>query len=70
MAFIRMKGIEGLVYVPEDEQSPKKHPCVDCYRCQWCSDNRCGLCLRQQPARNGSSPPDIIPMDSLDIKAR
>ena len=25
----------------------KKHPCPDCTFCQWCSDDRCALCLRQ-----------------------
>lgn len=24
----------------------KKHPCPDCRHCQWCSDDRCRLCLR------------------------
>lgn len=24
----------------------KKHPCPDCKMCQWCSDDRCRLCLR------------------------
>ena len=24
---------------------PKKHPCPDCTFCQWCSDDRCRLCL-------------------------
>jgi hypothetical protein len=24
----------------------KKHPCPDCQCCQWCSDDRCRLCLR------------------------
>ena len=24
----------------------KKHPCPDCKMCQWCSDDRCSLCLR------------------------
>jgi len=23
----------------------KKHPCPDCRCCQWCSDDRCRLCL-------------------------
>lgn len=23
----------------------KKHPCPDCKACQWCSDDRCRLCL-------------------------
>lgn len=24
----------------------KKHPCSDCRQCQWCSDDRCRLCLK------------------------
>ena len=24
----------------------KKHPCPDCTYCQWCSDDRCRMCLR------------------------
>ncbi|PNU21365.1 hypothetical protein C2E25_02075 [Geothermobacter hydrogeniphilus] len=24
----------------------KKHPCPDCRMCQWCSDDRCRLCLK------------------------
>ena len=24
----------------------KKHPCPDCHVCQFCSDDRCRLCLR------------------------
>jgi hypothetical protein len=24
----------------------KKHPCPDCRHCQWCSDDRCHLCLK------------------------
>ena len=26
----------------------KKHPCPDCRMCQWCSDERCRLCLRTE----------------------
>lgn len=26
---------------------PKKHPCPDCIFCQWCSDDRCALCLNR-----------------------
>ena len=47
MAFVRMKGIEGLLYVP-DQDGPKKYPCADCHFCQWCSDNRCSLCLNRK----------------------
>ncbi len=28
-----------------ENDSPKKHPCPDCRFCQWCSDDRCQLCL-------------------------
>jgi hypothetical protein len=28
-----------------EEDNPKKHPCSDCRFCQWCSDDRCRLCL-------------------------
>jgi len=28
------------------EASEKKHPCPDCHQCQWCSNERCRLCLR------------------------
>lgn len=31
-------------------QSGKKHPCPDCAFCQWCSDDRCRLCLDRKPA--------------------
>lgn len=28
------------------EVKSKKHPCYDCDFCQWCSDDRCRLCLK------------------------
>ena len=31
--------------MPSENESPKKHPCPDCRFCQWCSDDRCHLCL-------------------------
>ena len=46
MPYKRLKGIKGLVYVPEQNGSDRKHQCKDCFCCQWCSDNRCGLCLK------------------------
>jgi hypothetical protein len=46
MPFIKMKGVDGLVYVPDTEGlSDKKHPCTDCESCQHCSDARCKICL-------------------------
>ena len=29
----------------------KKHPCPDCKCCQWCSDDRCRLCLKSGGCR-------------------
>ena len=29
----------------------KRHPCCDCRYCQWCSDDRCRLCLREKRSR-------------------
>lgn len=46
MAFVRIKGLDGLLYVPEHDGGAKKHPCEDCFSCQMCSDNRCALCLK------------------------
>ncbi len=34
----------GGILVPVN---PQKHPCPDCTFCQWCSDERCELCLRK-----------------------
>ncbi|MDP6523627.1 MAG: hypothetical protein QGI24_00175 [Kiritimatiellia bacterium] len=48
MPFVRVSGIEGLVYVPDEESGPKKHNCPDCLSCGWCSDNRCDACLAKK----------------------
>ncbi|ABQ25183.1 hypothetical protein Gura_0977 [Geotalea uraniireducens Rf4] len=31
-----------------EDKNPKKHPCPDCTFCQWCSDDRCRMCLGQE----------------------
>ncbi|MBI5016127.1 MAG: hypothetical protein HZB55_11675 [Deltaproteobacteria bacterium] len=36
-------GLPGLVYVPEPHGA-KKHPCAECFECQWCPDSRCAAC--------------------------
>jgi hypothetical protein len=35
----------------EATNDKKKHPCPDCTFCQWCGDDRCALCLRQNCRR-------------------
>jgi hypothetical protein len=44
MAFIRVEGLSGKVFVPDGSPEPKKHPCPDCVGCQHCSDDRCRVC--------------------------
>jgi hypothetical protein len=56
MGFVRMKGVTGLVYVPDEDEGAKKHPCPDCHFCQWCSDNRCELCLESKACALAGNP--------------
>lgn len=55
MPWIKVKGLPGLVYEPEgaggDSCGKKKHPCPDCFCCQWCSDERCRECLKRKSCR-------------------
>ncbi|BBO68274.1 hypothetical protein DSCA_22040 [Desulfosarcina alkanivorans] len=45
MAWINVPGLAGRVYLPDDAgQVPKKHPCMACFSCQWCDENRCRVC--------------------------
>ena len=54
MPWIKMPGIEGLVYEPELSPGRKrKHNCKDCAVCQWCSDERCAACLNRKRCRKG-----------------
>lgn len=49
MAYVRLKGCEMQVYVPDGQAaSEKKHNCRDCFSCQWCSDERCRACLNRK----------------------
>ena len=46
MPFITLPHMMGKIYVPEQKAACfRKHPCPDCFSCQRCSDDRCGLCL-------------------------
>jgi hypothetical protein len=48
MKFVRISGFEGKIFIPEDNsKSLKKHSCKDCMSCQYCSDERCNLCLKK-----------------------
>ncbi len=56
MPYKRIKGVTGLVYVPEQDQGDKKHNCKDCFCCQWCSDSRCRQCLKKKTCRRKKGP--------------
>lgn len=53
MPFVRVRGLCGQLYVPEvGPAALKKHPCRDCFDCQRCSDDRCGLCRAVDPEQS------------------
>ncbi len=45
MGFVKVKGLKGTVYVPDQQADCcKKYPCRDCFSCERCSDDRCRVC--------------------------
>jgi hypothetical protein len=49
----------------------QKHPCPDCRQCQWCSDDRCRLCLKtkQSCCKYKSIAEQIARYEELNRKA-
>ena len=41
--FRPVEGLPGKLYVPRSGKRCK-HPCADCFSCQWCGDSRCAAC--------------------------
>jgi len=64
MPWQTMPGIIGKVYLPEQQQKGKKHPCSECFSCQNCSSDRCHLCRAERETRgdqyNDSSPKEAL----------
>jgi len=58
MPFIKIEGFAPSIYAPEKNPGKQKHPCNDCYICQFCSDERCKLCLKNKPCMRKSLPAD------------
>lgn len=55
MPFVKVPGLEGKVYVPQNNKGcPKKHPCKDCFACDHCSDDRCRVCRMTGPENCGN----------------
>lgn len=52
--------------------SDKKHPCPDCQCCQWCSDDRCRLCLKTKKSccKYGSMAEQIARYEELNRQAK
>lgn len=48
----------------------KKHPCPDCKQCQWCSDERCRLCLRTGCRKKLSMAEQIALFEEINARAR
>lgn len=49
MPFEKISGFDGMVFVPESSShSHKKHPCADCFACQFCDDDRCRICRNEK----------------------
>jgi len=48
MAFVKIPGLAGKLYVPDKKpKTEKKHACKDCFACQDCGDDRCQVCRRE-----------------------
>jgi hypothetical protein len=53
MPFVAHRTMKGLFYVPPTSGTRrKKYSCPDCFYCQWCSEQRCGLCRTCRPAES------------------
>ncbi len=52
--FRPVEGLPGRVYIPV-RRGTAKHPCPECYVCQWCPGTRCAAC------RHGADSPAPLP---------
>jgi len=49
MSFKKLPDNRGMIYVPECLTFKKKNPCLDCFSCQWCGNERCRVCKGKNP---------------------
>lgn len=55
MGFQKLPDNKGLIYIPEFCKEDKKHPCRDCFSCQWCGNDRCKVCRSDNYKKKGSN---------------
>jgi hypothetical protein len=48
MVFKKLPNNRGMIYEPDYNSDREKHPCPDCFSCQWCSNERCRVCRGTQ----------------------
>jgi len=48
MVFKKLPNNRGMIYEPDCNSDREKHPCPDCFSCQWCSNERCRVCRGTQ----------------------
>jgi hypothetical protein len=58
MSFKKLPDNRGMIYVPENVSGRKKHPCHDCFSCQWCGNERCRVCKAKTPKVKKKTKPD------------
>jgi len=58
MGFKKLPDNCGMIYVPECITGKKKHPCPDCFACQWCGNERCRACRGKQPEQKKKTKPE------------
>jgi hypothetical protein len=57
MAFRPLPGNKGMIYIPDDVRpGRKKHPCPDCFACQWCGNERCRACQSRRCGKCRKAP--------------
>ena len=44
MSFKILPNNQGMIYEPDCKPGQRKHPCPDCFSCQWCGNERCRIC--------------------------
>ncbi|MCJ7604201.1 MAG: hypothetical protein MUO63_22210 [Desulfobulbaceae bacterium] len=65
MAFKQLPGNQGMIYVPDSKPDKKKHPCPDCFFCQWCGNERCRTCRANICCKKNGGTLQRIPMRTV-----